>query len=85
MNRPEWAKAKVKLHLATCWMGIDDEIADMPLLCGVNWFQDHILLPISVFIHNFLVAPFRDEGFPIRIIEEYDGFEEILEDADDLD
>lgn len=82
MNRPEWAKAKVRLHLATCWMGIDED--GIPLIQGVNWFNDSVLLPISTFIHKCLIAPFRDEGFPFRIIEQYEAFDNILED-DDVD
>lgn len=64
-----------RLHLAHVWVGKDG------LLMGINWFHDLILLPVSVFIHNYFIAPFQpmlkdvpDVGFPLIILEVYDDF-----------
>ena len=75
MNRPEWVKAKVRLHLATCWLGFDE---DMPTVQGINWFNDSILLPLSVFFHNYFITPFLDAEFPIKVIEEYEDIDKYL-------
>lgn len=77
ITKPLWAKAKVRLHLATCYMGYDKEF-DMPSLQGINWINDRILLPLSIFIHNYFVAPFLDYGFPIIIIEEYEDISRLV-------
>ena len=67
MKRPEWATAKVRMHLATCWYG---EHGDETILCGVHWWDD-VLMTISTWIHNMLVAPFDDRGFHLYLIETY--------------
>lgn len=67
VHRPEWATAKVRFHLATCWYGED---GDGCALEGVRWWDDALIM-FSTWFHNWFVAPFRDEGFPIIVLEEY--------------
>lgn len=78
-NKPKWAMAKVRLHLATCYMGHDEEL-DMPTLQGINWFNDRMLLPFSVFFHNYFVQPFHPEitAFKIKVIEEYEDISRLV-------
>lgn len=71
-KRPEWAQAKGCLHLAVVWLREADD-GDLELQ-GVNWLHDKVLLPVSTFLHNVLVAPCLpdNQGFPINILEVYD-------------
>lgn len=71
MKKPDWAVAKVKIYFATCW--IDSLTSDLPTICGVNWFNDQLLM-VCCFFHNYFVAPLMNEatGFPIRVLEEYE-------------
>lgn len=77
MEKPEGVQAKCKLHLATVWVGTSPEDGG-PLIMGVSWLDDHILLPFSVWFHNYFIAPFMSAkgysscGFPITVIEKYD-------------
>lgn len=40
-DAPDWAQARVKFMLATCWMGN----VDCPLVEGVNW-RDRMMLAV---------------------------------------
>ncbi|AAS95990.1 hypothetical protein [Nitratidesulfovibrio vulgaris] len=73
-SHPEWATAKVRVYFATCWYGIEGE-QHGPSLLGVRWWDDHLLTACTWF-HNYFVQPFfPDEGFPIRVVETYEGFD----------
>lgn len=39
---------------------------DRSELAGRNRFFD-LLIPVMTWLHNFLIAPFYDDGFPIRL------------------
>jgi hypothetical protein len=71
MKRPEWAQAKVRLGIATCWAAFEGDGG--LTMCGTNWFSD-ALLWFSTAFFNYCVFPFCEEvpGFPIRVIEIYD-------------
>lgn len=70
MKKPEWAQAKVRFGLATCWAGVVDGEDNMQ---GVNWLHDGLFF-FSAWFFNHLVFPFIEDvpGFPVRIIELYD-------------
>ena len=71
MSKPEWATAKVRFYLATCWYGG----GDCPDVEGINWFHDKMLDACTLF-HNWFVQPFFErDGFPFRVLEIYDGFD----------
>ena len=74
MKRPEWATAKVRLHLATCWYGVEeqDEFGNEGCTLEGVHFWDDWLLSFSTFFHFIAVAPFNDSGFPIKFLEVYD-------------
>lgn len=61
---------KVSLYGIRCYF---DEYSST--IWGTNWFWD-LLLPIVVRIHiifvYFIPAEDGDEGFPLRILEEYE-------------
>lgn len=74
MKRPEWATAKVRFHLATCWYSNeepDDEGNEGCMLEGVH-FWDNWLLSFSAFFHQCFVFPFNESGFPIKFLEVYE-------------
>lgn len=67
---PEWATAKVRFYLATCWFGVEGD-EDCPSLEGLRWWDD-LLLVVCTWFHNWFVQPLcEDEGFPLRLVEAY--------------
>lgn len=73
-SRPDWATAKVRMYLATCWYGVEHG-NPCPSMLGVRWWDDYLLVACSWF-HNYAVQPFfTDAGFPMRVLETYEGFD----------
>ena len=73
MKRPEWATAKIRMHLATCWYAeeVDDEGEEGCKLEGVHFWDDWLLL-FSAYFHQRFVNPFNESGFPIKFLETYE-------------
>ena len=76
MKKPEDAVAKAKMHFAKVWLG-ENEDGELKVM-GINWLHEYILLPLSVFYHNWVFAWFMPAlgypscGFPFKILEKYD-------------
>lgn len=71
MKRPEWARFEVRLYFSRCWLGEDEN--GVPTAQGVTTFHDFLLRYVDVPIHQWFIQPFfREEGFPFRILKEYE-------------
>ena len=68
----------VRFYLAKCW--IDNFHVVCPVLCGINWFHDWLLI-LCVFFHNSFIAPFAkdDIPFPLILIESYEDDQNEIE------
>lgn len=72
--RPPWATAKVRMYLAKCWYGMEKDRM-YPSMLGVHWWDDYLLVACTWF-HNWFVAPFFSYvGFPMKVLEIYEGFD----------
>lgn len=70
MKRPQWVRAKVRIYLATCWMGYPK--TDVLIICGINWFNQKLLW-LCMWFHDWFVQPFFQEikRYPMEILEIY--------------
>lgn len=70
LEAPDWAEAKIRFYLATCWAADIDTYC--PEILGINWMHDKLFFACACF-HRLLVQPFFPdrEGFPFTVLEVY--------------